>query len=158
VVELLAKDLEPFILRKFREIKRVAVRFDGNQVEVEGYGEFLVVQTNFRVRAHLVPQEGVALALADAVIDFDGKPADPVSAKVLLDTLNPVVHLDHDLKLLDAVHIERVELRGDRLRAFGRTKIPSRPSPVSSLHAWAQPLPSRLRTSPLPTSAFSCRL
>lgn len=157
-VELLAKDLEPFILRKFREIKRVAVRFEGQHVEVEGYGEFLVLQTNFRVRARLIPQEGVALALTDAVIDFDGKPADPLSAKVLLDTLNPVVHLDRDLKLLDAVYVERLELQGDRLRAFGRTKIPTRPSPVSSLHAWAPPLPSRPPTSPSPTSAFWSRL
>lgn len=123
-VTIAEADLETFILRKFAEIKQVKVTIDRDKVIVEGYGEFVVFKTNFYVVAKLRPVEGVRLMLTDARILFDGKRPDPESERALLDTLNPVIDLDKDLKLYGAVQIERLELRNGLLRAFGATRIP----------------------------------
>lgn len=127
LVRIRAADLEAYILRKFREIKRVSVRIEKDKVFVDGYGEFIVVNTNFEVIATLESPDGVRLMLANAVIFFDGRRADAASGKVLLDTLNPVVDLSQDLGLYDAVSVEKIRLRDGVLEASGATKIPVRP-------------------------------
>jgi hypothetical protein len=139
LVEVLADDLAPFILRKFREIKRVQVRITPDRLVVEGYGEFIVIQTNFRVEADLHSPDGRTLSLRNAKIEFDGRPADPLSAKTLLDTLNPVVDFERDLNLYDAVRVERVELAEGRLIARGRTKIPIHPDQAWKPGQWVLP-------------------
>ncbi|MCO5295919.1 MAG: hypothetical protein M9921_03595 [Fimbriimonadaceae bacterium] len=127
LVRIRAPDLEAYILRKFKEIKRVSVRIEKDKVFVEGYGEFIVVHTNFEVIATLESPDGSRLMLANAVIFFDGRRADASSGKVLLDTLNPVVDLAKDLGLADAVHVEKIRLKDGFLEASGATKIPLRP-------------------------------
>jgi hypothetical protein len=120
-------DLEAFILRKFGEIKKVTVRVANDKVHVEGYGEFLIIKAAFSVDAKLVAIDGTKLALDDATIYLDGKPADDVSRKALLSALNPVVDLSHDLRLYDAIKVDRVVLRDGVIRASGATKIPDQP-------------------------------
>lgn len=126
-VKLKDKDLAAYILKKFREIKRVEVSISNGRAKVEGYGEFLIVKTNFSVEAELAIVDGVKLVLANPTITFDGRPADELSRKVLMDTLNPVVDLQHDLRLYDAVFLRRIELGSDFLEASGDTKIPDAP-------------------------------
>jgi len=121
------RDLSAYILRKFREIKKVDVVIKEGKVFVDGYGEFLIFNTNFHVEAVLTPVNGTQLELTDAKILFDGREADAGSRKVLLDTLNPVVDLAKDLKLLDAVHVDWVRLEPGALVAGGATKIPIKP-------------------------------
>jgi hypothetical protein len=123
-VELLQEDLEAFILAKYPEIKRVRVVIADGRAQVSGYGEFIVVATNFEVDAKLEPADGVRLVLTDARITFDGEAADAASREVLLRTLNPVVDLDRDLNLHGAIHLERLILRDGRILASGRTQIP----------------------------------
>ncbi|HZH98660.1 MAG TPA: LmeA family phospholipid-binding protein [Fimbriimonadaceae bacterium] len=141
-VRIRAQALADFILKKFKEIKRVTVKIEKDKVFVDGYGEFLILNTNFSVIAKLEPVDGTKLALAHAAIFFDDKPADEASRKVLLDTLNPVVDLNKDLKLHGAVTVERVTLRDGILEAFARTRIPEAPKPGGSTQALklAQPL------------------
>lgn len=127
-VVLLEKDLEAFILKKYHEIKKVSVKIDRDKVFVEGYGEFLIAKTNFEVIASLTPIEGTKLELTNARIFFDWKRTDDVASKALLDTLNPVVDLRRDLGLFDAVEVEGVRLRDGRLEAWGKTRIPTRPT------------------------------
>lgn len=117
-------DLERFILAKFPEIKNVSVRSDRGFVWVEGYGEFLVISTQFRVLAKLVPIGNSQIGLSNARIAFDGLPADPAAAQVLLDVLNPVVDLDKDLRLHGAIQLEGVYPADGVLRAWGKTTIP----------------------------------
>ncbi|HVL38881.1 MAG TPA: LmeA family phospholipid-binding protein [Fimbriimonadaceae bacterium] len=126
-VRLLDRDLEAFILRKFKEIKRVQVRIEPGKVLVEGYGEFLIIKTNFSVEAKLSPLNKTQLVLTDAIILFDGREADEHSRRVLLETLNPVVDLSKDLGLYDAVEMTDVALREGFLEAHGRTRIPVKP-------------------------------
>lgn len=126
-VVLREQDLADFILRKFSEVKRVSVRIDKDKVFVDGYGEFLIAKTDFVVIASLTPVDGTKLMLTDAKIYFDWRRADEAASKVLLDTLNPVVDLDKDLGLLDAVFVEGIRLRDGVLKAWGRTKVPERP-------------------------------
>lgn len=120
-------DLEKFILAKFPEIKSVSVRSDRGFVWVEGQGDFLIISTQFRVLAKLLPEGGSKIALANARIAFDGLPADSAAAQAVLDTLNPVVDLDKDLRLHGAIELEGVYPENGYLRAWGKTKIPVSP-------------------------------
>jgi len=126
-VKILAPDLEKFILHKFKDIKKVAVKIEKDKVFVEGYGEFALLTTNFLVIATLEFPEGNRLELANARIFFDDKPADAASSRILLAKLNPVVHFDHDLGLLDAITLKGVKLQDGVLRGWGDTKIPVHP-------------------------------
>lgn len=130
-VTIQAKDLEAFILRKFHEIKTVHVTLTKDQVTVEGHGEFMIVSTDFRVVAKLRPAGLRQLELHEARIEFDGQPADEASQKILLDTLNPVVDLDNDLGLCGAVDVEWVRLEPGKLKAGGKTRIPTAPNAKS---------------------------
>ena len=120
-------DLEKYILRKFGEIREVSVHIADDRVRVEGYGEFVVIKAHFLVDAKLICLDGTKLALDDAKIWFDGKPADDLARDTLLKTLNPVVDLDKDLKLYDAIYVDGITLRDGRIRAEGSTKIPLQP-------------------------------
>lgn len=125
-VRIRQEDLARYIVAKFREIDSAEVTIRDDKVFVEGSGTFLVVKTRFLVIATLEAEDGVRLNLANARIFFDDRRADEVSAKVLLDTLNPVVDLSKGLGLFDAVYVRRIRLRGGVLEATGDTKIPIR--------------------------------
>jgi hypothetical protein len=127
-VTLLEKDLEAFILRKFAEIKRVSVSVQKDRLRVVGYGEFLIISTEFDVDARLAIVNGSQLVLDDAKVLFDGREADLLARDALLQTLNPVVDLDRDLALHGAILMERLELDNGRIRAFGSTRIPVLPT------------------------------
>ncbi len=121
-------DLQRFILTKYPSIKTVHVRIADGKVHVWGYGEFIVIRTNFDVVASIVAPGGDKLALADAAIMFDGNPADEGSRAALLQVLNPVVDLDRDLALYDAISVSKIEMEKGELIAYGSTKIPNQPS------------------------------
>lgn len=122
------EDLAKYIVDKYAEIKSATVRIYNDVVWVEGYGEFLIVNTNFAVIAKIAPVDGTKLMLTDAKIYFDWVRADPPAAKVILDLLNPVVELHDGLGLFDAIHVTDVRLRGGFVLASGRTRVPERPA------------------------------
>ncbi|MFQ3676695.1 MAG: LmeA family phospholipid-binding protein [Fimbriimonadaceae bacterium] len=126
-VRVRQEDLEAWIVGKFVEIKRATVSLANGRAVVEGYGEFLVIATEFRVDARIEAPDGRRLALVDANITFDGRPADPLSSQALLQSLNPVVDLDEDLGLYGAVDVTEIRLENGYLEAFGTTRIPTRP-------------------------------
>lgn len=119
-------DLESFILSKFGEIKSVSVKVDRGVVWVEGDGEFLVVKTKFAVIADLTPVDGTKLTLTNAKVWFDWRRADPFATENLLKTLNPVVDLNRDLGLMDAISVEKIKLENGVVEATGKTRIPVR--------------------------------
>ena len=126
-VQLSSKDLEHFILKKYREIKSVHVSLRKDKAFVDGYGEFLFVKTRFSVIAALEPVDGTKFCLTSAYIFFGDERADPFASKALLDVLNPVVDLNKDLKLFDAIKIVTIKLDNETLTASGRTQIPVMP-------------------------------
>jgi hypothetical protein len=127
-VTIKARDLEQFILKKYHEIKTVHVALENGNAHVWGYGEFIVIHTNFDVLASLQAIDGTKLVLTDATISFDGHQADEMARKVLLDTLNPVVDLDKDLGLYGAISVTDIQLDKGEIRAKGVTKIPEDPA------------------------------
>ncbi len=129
-VRIRQEDLVPFILAKYREIKRVSVRIQHGRVWVEGYGEFLVASTNFRVRANLGVQDGRKLFLKDCTVWLDGQRALGITRDALLKTLNPVVNLDRDLDLFGAIDVRSVSTGDGFLEAEGIVRIPTRPPAV----------------------------
>lgn len=126
-VRVLERDLADFILQKFHEIKSVSVRVYNGIVWVEGFGEFLLVKSNFEVIADLTPEDGTKLNLTNAKVWFDWKRADSFATDALLKFLNPVVDFNQDLGLMDTMKVDQIRLEGGVLEACGRTKIPSRP-------------------------------
>jgi len=125
-----AGDLEAFILKKYKEVKRVSVRLEGGRAIIEGHGTFLILDTDFRVDAALTAVTADQLALTDPRITFDGAPADEASQKVLLDILNPVVDLNRDLSLYGAIRIESVTVDRGQIEVSGPTTIPVKPNPA----------------------------
>ncbi len=121
------RDLEAFVLTKFHDIKKASIKISQGRIHVSGHGQFLIFDTDFTVDAKLVILDGTKLALDDATILFDGQPTDELSRKALLQTLNPVVDLNVDLQLYDAIHVWKVDLGEGFLRASGSTVIPVRP-------------------------------
>ncbi len=117
-------DLESFVLSKFHDIKRATIRISNGRLHVAGHGQFLIFDTDFTVDARVVIQDGTKLALEDATILFDGQPTDDLSRKALLATLNPVVDLNADLQLYDAIRVTQVSLGEGVLTASGPTSIP----------------------------------
>jgi len=121
-------DLSAFALAKFRELKRIDIRVRKDKVMVDGFGEFIIAKTSFQVIADLEPQDGVRLVLSRPRIYFDWVRADEVASDVLLRELNPVVDLQKDLGLFDAMTIDRLRLQNGLLEAWGRAKIPDAPA------------------------------
>ena len=132
-VKLREEDLAQYLMKKFREIKRCTVKLDGNTVWVEGYGEFIIVNTEFAVIADLGVEDGTKLVLKNAKVFFDWLRADGPAVEGLLKTLNPVVDLQKDLGLFDAVYVEKIKIQKGILTASGRTKIPVKPADESAV-------------------------
>jgi hypothetical protein len=103
---------------------------------VDGFGEFLIAKTPFQVIAELEPVDGVRLVLAKPRIYFDWVRTDELASDVLLKALNPVVDLEKDLGLLDAMSITGLKLRNGLLEAWGDTKIPEKPTGSISFESW----------------------
>ena len=133
-VKLLERDLEAFILKKFREIKRVSVKIEKDRAFVSGYGEFLVIHTDFDVIARLAPVDGTKLMLTDAKVFFGERLGDQAVRDIVVQTLNPVVDLDKDLNLYGAIQVEGLSLQNGVLEAWGQTKIPDRPKGLTNAY------------------------
>ncbi len=126
-VEILLTDLEKFIPLKFVEIVQCSARVVGKRLVIEGDGKFLLLNGRFSVSGEIA-WSGTQILLKAAKMTFDGKPMDPMSEEGLLQVLNPVIDLDKDLGLYDAVQISEVTLLPDRIVATGKTKIPDLPT------------------------------
>lgn len=125
-VELKVKDLAPYILKKYAEVKTVEVTTDGDWVRVRGFGQFLVLSANFDIKAKITTN-GSQLILTDSIIRIDNKETDSESQKSLINTLNPVIDFAKDLDLYDAVDAKSVQVVGDTIKVTGRVKIPDLP-------------------------------
>ena len=121
-------NLADYLVRKYSEIKRCTVKVEKGFVWVEGYGEFLVVNSEFTVIAKIGIEDGTKLNLIEPKIYFNWRRADKVTGEALLKSLNPVVDLRADLGLYDAVEVEEVTLENGLLEASGKTKIPVKPA------------------------------
>lgn len=127
-VKLREQDLADYIVRKYREIKSCTVKLDGNKVWVEGYGEFLIVNTKFAVIAEIGVEDGTKLVLKNTHVYFDWLRAEEAAVQGILKIMNPVVDLREDLGLFDAVEVEKVRAMDGVLTASGKTKIPVKPA------------------------------
>lgn len=125
-VRILVADLAPFIKVKYPEIQEVAVTTDGSRVRVIGKGQFLILNASFEVDAKIAT-DGFSLSLADCRVKMNGEIPDDASRDALVNTLNPVIHFEKDLNLLDAVFAEKVEVERDAIVVTGKVKIPDAP-------------------------------
>jgi hypothetical protein len=125
-VDLLIRDIGPYILKKYGEIKSVEVSTDGDWIRVRGFGQFLVLTANFDVKAKLVTN-GSQLLLSDCIVRIDDKEPDMESASALVNALNPVIDFAKDLDLYDAVDAKSIKVLSDRIQVAGRVKIPVSP-------------------------------
>lgn len=131
-VEVLADDLAQYIVHKFAEVKECSVQIRNGFLWVEGYGEFLIIKTKFAVIARLEPLDGHKLMLIQPKVYFDWVRAEPNSAKLLVDALNPIIDLNEDLRLFGALHVNQLELQDGKMIATGDAKIPVNPNDMSA--------------------------
>jgi hypothetical protein len=131
-VKIAQVDLQEYILKRFKEIKSVEVKIERDKVFVKGYGEFLLLATNFEVIARLGTPDGYNLYLTEPRIFFDGQRASDSAAQAVLKTLNPVIRLNDDLQLHGAIKVEGIRLQNGFLEAWGQTQIPILPKPEPS--------------------------
>ena len=125
-VELKIKDLAPYILKKYGEIKSVEVTTDGDWIRVKGFGQFLVLTADFDVKAKITTN-GSQLLLTDCIVRIDNKETDADSQQSLINTLNPVIDFAKDLDQYDAVDAKSVQILGDTIKVIGKVKIPDKP-------------------------------
>ena len=125
-VVLKVKDLGPYILKKYGEIKTVEVTTEGDWVRVKGSGQFLVLNADFDVKAKIITN-GSQLLLSDCIVRIDNKETDADSQQSLVNALNPVIDFAKDLDLYDAVDAKSVQVVGDTILVKGRVKIPVLP-------------------------------
>jgi hypothetical protein len=121
------KALEDFILHKYHEIKSVSVQLKNRKVYVEGYGEFALFKTDFYVIADLVPKNDYELHLDNAIVFLGGARVRDGTDRVLLRTLNPVIHENEDLRLHGALKIEQVKILDGKLELTGTAIVPPLP-------------------------------
>jgi len=120
-------DLARFIMAKYPEITNCTVKADKGVVWVEGHGRFLLITTDFTCIASLGVVDKTKIVLKDAKVYFDWNRVDGIGRDAVLKLLTPVVDLDRDLGLLDAVDVKTVDCRAGFLVATGATKIPLKP-------------------------------
>ncbi len=125
-VELKVKDLAPYILKKYAEIKSVEVSTDGDWIRIRGFGQFLVLNANFDVKAKITTN-GSQLLISDCIIRIENKEPDFDSQQALINTLNPVIDFAKDLDLYDAVDAKSVRIIGETIVVKGNVKIPNLP-------------------------------
>lgn len=130
-VRILIKDLAPFILKKYPEIKEVSVEAVGDKVRVRGRGQFLILNAAFDVTAK-VGTDGSTLRLEECKVLIDGSAPDAASEQALINTLNPVIDFARDLDLLDAVSAESASVNGEAIVLRGKVKIPVAPTQSAS--------------------------
>jgi hypothetical protein len=126
-VKISEEALAEWVVSKNPEIKRAVVEVDRDVIWVDGYGEFLFVKSEFTIIAKLATDDGTKLNLVDPKVYFDWNRASKPAAQALLNILNPVVDLNKDLNLHNAVKVDNFRLRGGSLLAEGQTVIPERP-------------------------------
>ncbi len=123
-VRISERALADFIMAKFPEITKCTVRAYQGHVWVEGHGEFLLVSTDFACVARLGSVNKRQIVLEGAKVYFDWRRTDGPARDAVLKLLTPVVDLEKDLGLADAVDIQSVDCRDGYLVAKGATRIP----------------------------------
>lgn len=126
-VRLTAESLRSFLLKKYHEIKRIEIELANDKVYVSGHGDFLLASADFYVSASLSIRNGSQLYLTDAWVFLNGVPVRDGSDRALLQALNPVMDINEDLSLFDAIKMERIRSRNDLLEIWGTARIPERP-------------------------------
>lgn len=124
-VRLKLDDLERFILKKFREIQKVDLSIDGRWIQVKGTGQFLLLQSDFYVKARL-ETDGKRLIFSDAIVRIGTETPTPEVQATLLRSLNPIIDFDEDLGLQGGIQAKKVELGDEEVKISGRVRIPSR--------------------------------
>ncbi len=123
-VRVTAKSLEHFLLRKYKEIKRISVELENDKVYVKGFGDFLLASAEFEVSAGLEIRNGSQLWLRDSWVFLNGRPVRDGSDRALLQVLNPVLDINEDLQLFDAIKMERIRSKNGVLEIWGTATIP----------------------------------
>lgn len=126
-VEVDQTDLLDYIHVKHPLLKEVSLKFSQDKVFITGQSRFLSFDAFVEIESRLEPVGGNRIELVDANIKVNGQEANQISRKTILGLINPVLDLDKDLKLFGALNMNKIEIRGNTLRAEGIAKIPDQP-------------------------------
>ena len=122
-----AASLLAYILKRHPTIRDPKLTLSDGFVSISGNARFMAFESFVEIRSRLASPDGAALELADADIKVAGQAANPIARETILKILNPVVHLDRDLKLFGALKIEKVSIERGVVGITGVAKIPDHP-------------------------------
>lgn len=117
-------DFEPVVLRRYPEIRDVAIRMDHGRVTVDGAAKIAFLSARFHVEAGLTVRNGTELALVDPSVRIGDHQDDPQASAAFLKTFDSLLDLDQDLRLEHAITVDSVELDSGFLVATGHATIP----------------------------------
>jgi len=127
-VQIRARDLEQFVLKKYPAVKAIQMTLQNDRIRVVAEADLGNTRLKFSIDGRMESADGRSLRLVDPVAEINGSPASAASAKALANSINPVLHLDRDLGLYGAVDITTIKLDGNRLIATAATRIPASPA------------------------------
>ena len=125
-------DLEPFILKKFPEVRAVHVLIQGDRASVDGFAMIGPLAAQFRADASLGVRNGTQLVLRDARVSLAGRPADPKLANALTSLFDPLIDLNKDMHLENSVNVQTIELSDHQLIGKGEVCIPAASGPETN--------------------------
>jgi hypothetical protein len=126
-VQIRARDLEQFVLKKYPAVKAIQMTLQKDRIRVVAEADLGNTRLKFSIDGRMESADGRSLRLVDPVAEINGSPASLASAKALANSINPVLHLDRDLGLYGAVDITTIKLDANRLIATASTRIPASP-------------------------------
>ena len=127
-----AEGLAKYLLGRFNVLERVEVRLDKYKVIVNGRASFgPIMRRDFLVYADLEILDKRKLFIVKPIVFLDDKRIRDGSEKPLLDALNPILDIDHDLGLAGAFDIERLIIKNGEIDIYGAARIPKRPEALA---------------------------
>ena len=116
-------DLCAFAKRKFPIIKSLTMSIRQDKIFVEGRAVSPIFAVDFWIVSSLQPLNGTKRAMTNARVMINGRLSDRAQTKALLTALNPIVDLNRDLNLHDAMTVKELTLRDGVLKARGDVRF-----------------------------------
>ncbi len=116
-------DLAAFALAKFKMLKSLTMTIRQDKVFIEGRAVTPIFSVDFWIVSSLEPIDGTKLSLKNARVMLNGKLSNGPQTNALLNGLNPIVDLNRDLNLHDAMTVKELSLRDGVLKARGGVRF-----------------------------------
>ncbi|GIV15476.1 MAG: hypothetical protein KatS3mg022_0911 [Armatimonadota bacterium] len=125
-VTLDEESLNEFIKRRLPEVRSPHVRVTPSEVRITGQLVVLLTPWQFEVTGGVGVREGRQVVVENVQVRVEGEDLPSAVVQKIVDTLNPVLDVQRDLRLGGAFVVERVEQGNGFVKLIGRATVPPR--------------------------------